>query len=319
MSKSSAKYKASCIRCEVTQGGIWDIHRINETWHCESATAGTSLLPVIDGLNILKDTSSGGPVIQSIADAYTIPAGTGTQWVETALLRSISWSKSGIGLNANLEYTTRYFQTYAAGDARGLASDKESLADATSLNPGLFLPCQVVPVMRTRSAKTLRDNPGMTGPNASNDRSTADIGGIAKKTDIDVCQVGMRLRMIIDAESQSIDTTTGVILAYVGKRNSGAFLGYGARNLVCTTGALNHLEDEYWEVVLEYLFDQYFHQSQEAQLASDGKPLMSGSPANYADVRWVRASRDEVNFNAIWPSGDLGKSYKYQAFAGRFW
>jgi hypothetical protein len=315
--KQSAKYKSRCIRSDVVQGGIWDVHRITEVWHCESATAGTPLLPSVDGMNILADTSTGGPVLPNIGDAYTIPGGTGTKWVETALLRSINWAKSSIGLNATLEYTTRYFQTNASGDARGLAKTEEVFANATNLAAGLFLPAQVVPVMRTRSAKLLRDNPGMTGPPVASDKSGADIGGIAKQCDTDVCQVGMRLRIIIDSESQSIDATTGVLQQYVGKRNLNAFLGYGAQNLVCTSASLNHLEDEYWEVVLEYLFDQYYHHSQEAQRGTDGRPLMSGT--NFANVQWVRANRSEVDFNDIWPVGDLGKSLKYQCFAGRWW
>lgn len=312
MSKSSAKFKAYRRRCTMTQGDIFDVHRVSEQWVVQSIGS-TPPAPIAfpgDINQILADTSAGGPVIPSIADPY----GVGTSWQDSCLLRSINWSQEGTAAVADLEWTTRYFYADAA---KGMASNVEAIGSATTLGAGLFLPAQVVPVIKTRSTKLLRDNPSMTGPNSANDKTGSDIGGIVKRTNSDVVQVGLRMRLIIDAESLSIDAVTGIVQAYAGKKNSGAFLGYGAGNLICGGGSVNHLENEFWEVVMEYLYDEYFHHSQEAEIGADGRPLMNGS--NYSNVQWVRQARGAVNFNDIWPAGDLGKSYKYQCFAGKWW
>lgn len=310
--KTSAKFQAFRRRCTISQGDIFDVHTIAEQWIVKSVGS-TPAAPIAfpaDINQILSDTSSGGPVIPSIGYPY----GTGTSWQDSCRLRSINWSQEGTSAVADLQWSTRYFYTDVA---KGLAPNVEAIGNATVLAAGLFLPAQAVPVIRTRSTKLLRDNPGMTGPNASNDKTGNDIGGIVKRTNADAVQVGIRMRLIIDAESLSIDAVTGIVQAYAGKKNSHAFMGYGVGNLICGGGSVNHLENEFWEVVMEYLYDEYFHHSQEAEIGADGRPLMNGT--NYANVQWVRQARGAVNFNDIFPTGDLGESYKYQCFAGKWW
>ena len=314
----STLYKSWRKSYNVSLGDIWDVHTISETYHIERVD-GNPMRPN-DVAGVQFETGSGAPVVPGIGDPYQYPTGgLGTTQMESMLCRNISWSQpDGKGMEATARFETRYFEANAA---RGL--EGEDLDDSVSLSRGLFLPCQVLPVFMSRNIKLFRDNPGMTGPNATNDISTSDIGGIAKEIDQDVKQVGIKLRMVIDTNSialvgsTSADGILTVINGYLGCKNNASFLGYGVGNLVCTGANLNHLESEFYEIALEYTYDQYFHHSQYALKDTDGKPKQTNS--DFADVRWTRPTRTAVDFNDIWPSGDLGKSQKYQAFAGRWY
>lgn len=313
MSASSTNYTGYLLRTEVQQGDIWDEHRIVETYHVEK-TEPPAVPPVYNPVTgkeptlILADT--GTPVILSVGDPYQ--GGTGTTWMDSALVRSIDWTiAEGRGVSCRVTYSTRYFY---AEDAKGLATTEEDLANAAALSPGLFLPAMVIPSFRTRSMKLYRDDPGMTVPNASNDSSLSDIGGVAKPRSVDVRQVGMKLRMYTDSTSSSLVDMIAVAQQWSGLRNDSEFLGYTQGKLVIDGVSINHLEHEMYEFVFDILFDEYFHHSQVPQLGTDGRPKMDG--ADYLDVRWQREKRTEADFNDLWPSGDLGLSQKYQAYKG---
>jgi len=316
----STLYKSWRTSETVRFGTIWDNHTISQTWHVERVD-GNALRPN-DISAILFETGSGAPVIPGIDDAYYFPTGgLGTSWMESALVRSVTFrGMEGKGLGVQVEYGTRYFEANAA---KGMASNVEDFASATTLAKGLFLPCQVLPIFTSRSMQRYRDNPGMTSPSASLDVSSGDIGGALKEIDEDVRQVGLKLRFINDANSlsmlgtPSVDGLVDVAEACIGYKNSAAFLGRPIGALYCSGATVNHLEAEFHEFVLEFLFDQYFHHSQTVKKASDGRPQMNGD--NYSEVKWARTARTGVDFNSIWPSGDLGKSLKYQAFAGRWY
>jgi hypothetical protein len=313
----SGEYKAYLKSTSVSQGDIWDVHSATEVYHVEKVKLDAQSQPEpitpFTPVNILwDDTTQGAPVIKNIGEQY----GGGSDWLSGALVRGIDWNMggNGRGLTATVRYSTRYFETKFG---KGLNRTEENIANATALESGarcLLLPCMVIPTFRTRSMKMYRDNPSMTGPNATNDISASDIGGLQKQRDIDVRQVALKLRFVVDANSQGIDALTGVLQAYVGKKNSDSFLGYGAQNLICDGAAINHLEHEFYEVVMDYLYDEYFHHSQIVQPDQDGRPRMMGT--DYADVRWARDARTAVAFNDIWPNGFLGQSMKYQAFMG---
>jgi hypothetical protein len=316
----STLYKSWRTSETVRFGTIWDNHTISQTWHVERVD-GNALKPN-DISGILFETGSGAPVIPGIDDPYYFPTGgLGTSWMESALVRSVTFrGMEGKGLGVQVEYATRYFEANAA---KGMASNVEDFASATTLAKGLFLPCQVLPIFTSRSMQRYRDNPGMTSPSASLDVSSGDIGGALKEIDEDVRQVGLKLRFINDANSlsmlgtPSVDGLVDVAEACIGYKNSAAFLGRPIGALYCSGATVNHLEAEFHEFVLEFLFDQYFHHSQIVKKASDGRPQMNND--NYAEVKWARTARGGVDFNDIWPSGDLGKSLKYQAFAGRWY
>ena len=313
--KTSTTYKSWRMTSNYSLGDIWDVHTATERWHVERVD-GAAINPS-DVSGILFDTTTGGPVIPGIGDPFDFPTpGSGTTWLESMLVRSHTWAQpSGKGIEVTVNYSTRYFETDAA---KGLTS--EVSGSATTLAKGLFLPCAVLPVFQSRNTRLFNDNPGMTGPNATLDISTADIGGTRKEIDADVRQVGVKLRMVLDSTSVPVSgagSMIDIVGQYLGKKNSAAFLGYGVGNLVCSGATINNLESEFFELVMEYLYDEYFHHSQTVAKASDGRPDMNGTA--FVDVRWTRPVRTAVDFNAIWPTGDLGKSMKYQAFAGRWY
>lgn len=298
-------------------GDIWDVHRLTETWHVER-NDGNALKPN-DVATILFETGAGAPVIPEIGDAYYYPAGgIGTTMLESMLVRSHQWSQpGGKGIDVTVNYETRYFETAAA---KGMTGD--DISAATVLARGLFLPAQVLPVFMSRNVKLYRDPPATTPP-ANLDITASDIGGTAKEIDADIRQIGIKLRMVVDANSLPMigTSSTGgivnIVSSYLGCKNSTAFLGNPIGTLVCTGANVNSLESEFYEVALEYLYDQYYHHSQYVTRDSDARPQMLGT--NVKTVYWTRPVRTAVDFNAIWPAGDLGKSQRYQAFAGRWY
>lgn len=303
-------------------GDIWDVHRLTERWHIERVDGNPMKPNDISG--VLFETGAGAPVIPDIADPYQFPAGgLGTTLLESMLVRSHQWGQpDGKGLEVTINYETRYFEANAAKGMTG-----NDITAATVLSRGLFLPCEVLPIFMSRNIKIYRDNPGMTQPSNTLDKSLSDIGGSPKEIDVDVKQIGLKLRMVVDANTLpmigngTIDGMVDVAYAFLGYKNSQPFLGNIVGSLVCTGANINHLESEFYEFALEFLYDQYYHQSQMPDMASDGRPdreTVSGV-TKIKTVYWTRPVRGGVDFNEIWPSGDLGKSQRYQAFAGRWY
>lgn len=311
--KESANWKAWRTSSDIRHGDIWDIHTITETHHVESKVIGKNVSIPTDVPSILNETGTGAPVVKDIGD----PWGSGTGWLDGFLLRDMQWTKNGRGADVKQTYSSRYFYTNAARGIATTCTDGacENLANATTLSAGLFLPCEMLPTFRTRSTRLLHDG-YTTNPPPALDES-AHIGGFLKEREMQVKQVAIRLRMVIDAESLSIDGVVDAVLAYKGKLNLRTFMGFDAGSVVCDGPTLNHLEHEFFELVMDYTADDWFHHSQIATKGSDNRPTMSGT--NYAEVKWKREARASVDFNDIFPAGDLGKSQKYQALAGKWW
>jgi len=318
-SKASTDWEGSRIDCQVSEGTMGEFSTIVERWFVSRKRATSDFsaanLPY-DFETMRAQTTGGGPVIPRIGAGY--PTGTGNTWQDTAALRSITYSPSGKGFIVTLTYSTMYFY---ATNAKGLAPSAETLGSATNLAANSFLQAKVIPTVRTRSTLAYRSqSSGGWVPSPTTDASASDIGGVAlgagRGQQIDIRQVALKLRLIIDNEvtGQNVDAVTGIIQAYSGKRNSAPFLGYGTGTLVCEGGALNHIQHEYYEFVLDYLWDEWAHKDQIPETGADGRPLMTGSAPS--DVRFRRITRDSVNFNDIWPASDQGLSYKFQAFKG---
>jgi hypothetical protein len=316
--KQSGKWRAWRIAgTDFRQGDIWDVHTITETWHVESAET-DGLLAIPDDIPaILGDTSGTtpniGPVIKNIAD----PWGNSTGWLDGFLVRDLQWAKSGRGADVRVTYSSRYIELDAAKGMTTTCTDGtcENLANAVTLSKGLFLPCSMMPTFTSRSARLLHDGYSVNPPD--NLDVSAHIGGTIKEREEQVRQIRLKLRMVLDVESLPIDGIISVVNAYMGKINSKTFMGFDAGSVVCDGPTLNHLEHEFYELVLDYTADNWFHHSQVATKGADGRPLMNGS--NYQEVRWMREARGSVDFNDIFPSGDLGKSQKYQALTGKWW
>lgn len=316
--RTGTLFTANRIGFEKAQADIWGTSRIVERWHIQSVTPGT-VVNFEDINAIYNDPVGGGFLLPRVGFPYTPPSGSGTTWEESCLVRSVDWAKSGLGLIATITYTTRYFEA-KGGTAKGLDPTIDTLAAATVLSgPQLLLGCMMMPTIRTRAIKAYRidGSSALTLPSPTVDRSVSDIGGIQVVTEIDVRQVNYKLRMYIDADTISLAEIAGIAQAYVGKRNSTQFFNCDPQTMICDGVAINHLEGEYWELVVDYLYDEYSFHSQEPALAPDGKPLVI--TGKYADVRWVREKRNTVDFNDIWPDGDFGKSLKFQAWKGSWY
>lgn len=316
--RQSTAYRSWVTSYELNIGDIWDIHRLTEKWHVERVD-GQALKPN-DVANIIFELGAGAPVIPDIGDPYQFPTGgLGTTLMESMLVRSHQWGQpDGKGINVTVNYETRYFEANAA---KGITGYDPSAG--TILSRQLILPCELLPIFMSRNTRLYRD-PVTTAPPAGLDITAADIGGTAKDVDVDVKQIGLKLRLVVDSNSLPIagypvltNGLVGVISAYLGKKNSVSFFNFAAGSLVCSGATINHLESEFYEVAMEYLYDEYFHHSQYAVKASDGRVEMDN--ANPKTVYWTRPVRGAVNFDDIFPAGDLGKSQRYQACAGRWY
>lgn len=331
--RTSAIYESSLKSYSATTGEIWDIHSLTETYLVKRVD-GQFMRPN-DIATVPTDNTAGGPVLPRIGYLFQYPtAGTGTTQLEWMRCRSIQWGQpEGKGMQAVVRWETRYFYTTTA---KGMTAVKpgdnttlkgEDWAYAVILDGTKFLPCELLPVFQSRNIKLFRDNPSMTGPSPGLDISSGDIGGSEKIIDQDVRQVGMKLRLVFDCyatpilSSSSVNGMLDKVTSLLGKKNSHTFLGYGAGNLVATGASINHLEGEFYELVFETLYDEYFHHSQFALSASDGRPEMvaSGGTSKYKTVYWARPVRTSVDFNDIWSNDAIGRNQKYQAYTGRWW
>lgn len=144
------------------------------------------------------------------------------------------------------------------------------------------------------------------GPPAGLDESAADIGGSAllggeaSRAQI-VTQVRARLRFVQDATAVSMVNGAVQLASYAGTSNSALFSGFPARTLVCEGVNVGKLDNEYYQVIFDFLYDPWFHHEQYPTLDADGKvKLTSGAPT---EVKWKRQTRTTVDFNLIW-AGD---------------
>jgi len=331
--KTSSIYESSLKSYTATTGEIWDIHSLTET-HLVKRVDGQFMRPN-DIATVPTDSTTGGPVLPRIGNLYEYPSGgINTTQLEWMRCRSIQWGQpEGKGMQAVVRWETRYFYATTAKGMTAVAPGSntglngENWNSAVILDSTKFLPCELLPVFQSRNVKLYRDNPSMTGPSPGLDVSTGDIGGSEKLIDQDVRQVGMKLRLVFDCYATPILASSAVtgmldkVTSLLGTKNQYTFLGYGAGNLVATGASINHLEGEFYELVFEALYDEYFHHSQFALSASDGRPEMisSGGTSKYKTVYWGRPVRAQADFNSIWLASDIGKNQKYQAYTGRWW
>jgi hypothetical protein len=155
---------------------------------------------------------------------------------------------------------------------------------------------------RVRSTTIFRSGWSVSPP-ASLNASTTDIGGTSLKSSdegstIDVAQCNVRLRAVQDATVTTTSAAASTLSSYVGKINSATFCGFAAYSLVCTGLSINKLEGEFYEVIFEFLFDQWYHHEQTATIAADGRPIRT-SAGELSEVKWKRLARTSTDFNNI--------------------
>ena len=156
---------------------------------------------------------------------------------------------------------------------------------------------------RTRTLQLYRSG-WTTNPPAALNGTAADIGGAAivnqdQGSATQVSQVAIRLRATQDATATSIIDAATTLSNYIGKTNNDTFLGCVPYSLVCEGVSVVPKNGEFYEVIFEFLFDQWYHHEQVPVLAADGRPLRT-TAGELSDVRWRRLARTAAPFNNIW-------------------
>lgn len=169
--------------------------------------------------------------------------------------------------------------------------------------PFQILPGSIEAIAGTREMELYRTN-WTTQPSATVDTSAADIGGTAvafgrRGLPFVVAQTKIRVRLVRDATRayQSMEECmTYLGNNMVGARNSTAAFGYGIGSLVCLGFNMIKMENEFYEVIAEFMFDFYSDHEQIPTFDAQGEPILNASN-NVTDVRWTRITRPTFDFN----------------------
>jgi hypothetical protein len=232
-------------------------------------------------------------------EGSTYPGGT-MLWEQFARFRGYTLTTlPGGSVRIELEWTTEYILDPVTGNTYQLPVRTEFNA-------------------RTRTLQLYRTG-YTTNPPAASNSTASDIGGTGlagqdQGSSVQVSQVAIRLRATQDATATSIIDAATTLSNYIGKTNSDTFLGCVAYSLVCEGVSVVPKNGEFYEVIFEFLFDQWYHHEQVPILAADGRPTRTAG-GELSDVRWRRLARTATAFNNIW-----GGDTRLQALAeGGYW
>jgi hypothetical protein len=280
-----------------------------------SAPAGIDLPYGLD--LVLADSG----VLPRIGTPYPAPGSGTSTWQETALCRSLRAQPADKYIDVVATFDTMYFYTPAN-------FTKMNKATVVSYAPaGVYLPARTVFQSSRRSANVWRSD-WTTGPDAASD-TTIEIAGTmisAGKTPtrVDVAQMKVRMKLLMDTESQTPADIAAVAAAYVGKRNSDKFLGFTAGTLVCDSANVQQVDAEFYELAMEYTWDEWFHHNQTPGTLPNGEIQMykdGGGAIVVKDVFWKREKRTAIAFNDIFgsPATDQGGVWRYMAENGVYY
>jgi len=177
----------------------------------------------------------------------------------------------------------------------------------TSLD--FVLPAQTDYLTRTRVSNIYRT--GWTvAPSDTN--ASADIGGTSITNGSlgkgeDVAQIVMRLRMVVDATIDPMSNTATKMAGYINKLNSTTFAGFSAGSVLCEGVTVNKQSTgfEFYELIFEFLVDNWFFLDQVCDTDEKGYPILNNSQAPKT-VKWKRISRSTTDFNGIFGTLPLG-------------
>ena len=317
MPNIGTNYTSHRVSTQVQQGSpyfgkstITVVYRVNWT----GATTPGSPPPGIDlpyGLDLVLAEAG---VLPKIDTAYPAPGSGSSTWQQTALVRSITAVPQQQYIDVNVVYDTMYF--YSATAKKNVSGTVSAAA------ADVYLPARTVYQSARRSANAWRGN-WATNPPAGSD-STTDIGGSmisAGKTPqrIDVAQMKIRMKLLVDTAIQTPTDITAAAIAYVGKRNSDVFLGWPAGSLVCDSASLTQVDHEFFELSMEYTWDEWNHHNQTPETAPDGVSIKMASPTDVFAVFWKRENRASVAFNDIFGTGDAAGVWRYMAENGVYY
>jgi hypothetical protein len=212
----------------------------------------------------------------------------GGTWHQLCRFRGATYETlPGGALSVTLNWSTRYIVDPVTGSANALP---------------------VVMEYGTRARSTTIFRSGYTvNPPAALNVSATDIGGASLKSSdegstVDVTTSNVRLRVVQDASVVPVKTAASTLSNYQGKLNSATFCDFAAYSLLCVGVSVNPLEGEFYEVVMEFLWDQWYHHEQVATIAADGRPSRTAA-GELAEVKWKRMARSTTDFNNLF-AGD---------------
>lgn len=315
-----AFYIASYIvDCQVQQGAPFEKSTIVERYRCIDADDAPNPDQPSGGGLVLPYALQDGQyqtvpyqAVPVVGQPYPAPVAGSSTWQETALCRSIQATPIAQHMDVVATYDTMYF--YSKDVKKNVSGTVSDAVDAP------YLPSRATFSIGTKDINVWRVN--ATAPVATNNVSASDIGGTAVVSGItpmkqSVSTVKLRIRILIDSETQDIVAAASNISSFAGKRNTDTFMGFTTGKLVCTGGAVTHLEHEYFEASLEYEYDEYFENVQVPEMASDGRP--KGGASGPTVVKWQRPVRTGANFNDIFGSSEQGGVWRYMCEEGRYY
>lgn len=175
-----------------------------------------------------------------------------------------------------------------------------SFVDQFSTSPDVVFPSSTSYQSVTRLAKVYRrswtSNPPTTSDASSNIGGTA-VGDSGATITMHVPQVRMRVSLTYSAAITDMVTATQNVIGFTGKINSQPFAGFPIGTVICEGVNVQQTKMPRYEVIADFLYDDWAHHEQVPTNGADGRPNWSGS--NLAEVRWVRSTRVSDNFNNL--------------------
>lgn len=186
---------------------------------------------------------------------------------------------------------------------------------------GLWLPASTEYTTRLRPMQAWRRSWSV---NPSNIDESAEIGGTNINTNGDpitqeVPQLSFRVRQTFDSSVTSMLSAVAPNVDVVGRLNNDSFYGFVPGTVLCEGITATKIDGytEMYEVVVDFLYDRFFHMSQMADCDVDGRVIPTDTtptPGKGAKtVKWKRISRDTAAFNSVFSSAG------YQTLAQTGW
>lgn len=232
-------------------------------------------------------------------------------WQQTARCREVNYSHASQNGVVDIEcrFTTMYAINYWTFPPDPQINNGQ---------PYTHLPSYVEYSSSLRPMEAYRRFWSTNPPTGTATDITSDIGGLAYKTAskgmiIEVPQTRVRLRFILDCSNTSnpalpkmIDQYN-TIEDYFGYINSATFMNFPAGSLLCEGANMVHLQNEYYELVIDFLFDEFYHFSQQADVHPNGQVVYDNNNDPKV-VKWVRPTRPNTDFNNIFAGDPIGKA-----------
>lgn len=270
----------------------------------------TILITRVDGGFIGPDTEilaiENEGHIPQINDVYSAPT-SGMTWETQARCRSVSYQI--VNGSKALRYSVIFSTLWQVDVVAGTVS--------------YVLPASTDYVTRTRSTNIYRTG-WTTAP--SNTNASGDIEGTAvsngtKAKSENVAQIQMRLRLTVDASSDPMNNTATKAASYVDKLNSQTFANFATGSVLCEGVTAQKIGSgyEFYELIFEFVVDNWFHLEQVCDTDEKGYPLLNSSKAPSV-VKWKRVARSSIDFNDIFKKGSpLVLDTAWQARALKGW